>query len=334
MSLPPVEIPLGAMRFNSDSQKLEYFNGQVWMQVHTFNPDLDGGARGVIMGGATPSMVNTIQYVTIPTAGNAVDFGDRTVTGSAGQFSSNTRAVCGGRSAPSYVNTVDYVTMSSTGNALDFGDKTTQDARSNGASNQTRGFTAGGFHAPAADDHIDYCTIASTGNFVDFGNLMSNQERPSGNINSPTRVIWSGGDTDGAGNYTNNISYITIATTGNAQDFGDTTVGRTGAAGLSSSTRGLIGGGYVSPGGQNNIEYITIATTGHSTDFGDLTEAKYAMNSVTDSVRGLFAGGVNPVSDTICFVNISTQGNAVDFGNLLAAQSDGGGCSTAHGGLG
>ena len=43
MSLPPVEIPLGAMRFNSDSQKLEYFNGEIWMQVHTFNPDLNGG---------------------------------------------------------------------------------------------------------------------------------------------------------------------------------------------------------------------------------------------------------------------------------------------------
>jgi len=27
MSLPPVEIPLGAMRFNSDSQKLEYWSG-------------------------------------------------------------------------------------------------------------------------------------------------------------------------------------------------------------------------------------------------------------------------------------------------------------------
>ena len=35
MSLPPQEIPLGAMRFNSDSQKLEYWNGSAWLQVHT-----------------------------------------------------------------------------------------------------------------------------------------------------------------------------------------------------------------------------------------------------------------------------------------------------------
>ena len=46
MSKPPVEIPLGAMRFNSDSQKLEYFNGDIWMQIHTEqSAPIDG--RGV-----------------------------------------------------------------------------------------------------------------------------------------------------------------------------------------------------------------------------------------------------------------------------------------------
>ena len=82
MSLPPVEIPLGAMRFNSDSQKLEYFNGDVWMQVHTFSPNLDGGARAVFMGNFTevsPGSTGTIDYVTIATTANATDFGDRTV---------------------------------------------------------------------------------------------------------------------------------------------------------------------------------------------------------------------------------------------------------------
>ena len=83
MSLPPKEIPLGAMRFNSDSQKLEYWNGDIWMQVHTFSPNLDGGARGVFGGGGkdpsagNPS-TNAIDYITIPTAGNATDFGDLT----------------------------------------------------------------------------------------------------------------------------------------------------------------------------------------------------------------------------------------------------------------
>ena len=51
MSLPPSEIPLGAMRFNSDSQKLEYWMGSAWMQIQTFSPTLEGGARGLFFGG-------------------------------------------------------------------------------------------------------------------------------------------------------------------------------------------------------------------------------------------------------------------------------------------
>ena len=51
------EIPAGAMRFNSDSQKLEYWNGSAWFQVHTFSPNLASagdptpGARGLTCGG-------------------------------------------------------------------------------------------------------------------------------------------------------------------------------------------------------------------------------------------------------------------------------------------
>ena len=41
------EIPLGAIRFNSDSQKLEYWIGDTWMQTKTFSPNLDGGLTAV-----------------------------------------------------------------------------------------------------------------------------------------------------------------------------------------------------------------------------------------------------------------------------------------------
>ena len=77
MSLPPVEIPLGAMRFNSDSQKLEYWNGGAWFQIHTFSPNLDGGVRGLFCRGyKAPSNKDVIDFITIPTQGNATDFGD------------------------------------------------------------------------------------------------------------------------------------------------------------------------------------------------------------------------------------------------------------------
>ena len=53
MSLPQVDIPLGAIRFNSDSQKLEYWMGSAWMQIKTFSPNLgnsNAGVRGLFAG--------------------------------------------------------------------------------------------------------------------------------------------------------------------------------------------------------------------------------------------------------------------------------------------
>jgi len=70
----------------------------------------------------------------------------------------------------------------------------------------------------------------------------------------------------------NVIHYITIATTGNASDFGDLTVARSGTASCADSTRAVIGGGYNHPPGHRvDTDYITIQTTGNATDFGDLT---------------------------------------------------------------
>ena len=79
------EIPAGAMRFNSDSQKLEYWNGSAWFQVHTATPNLASagdrqpGARGLFAGGFSPNASTRsieIQYINIASTGNAQDFGD------------------------------------------------------------------------------------------------------------------------------------------------------------------------------------------------------------------------------------------------------------------
>ena len=334
MSLPPSEIPLGAMRFNSDSQKLEYWSGSAWFQIKTFSPNLDGGARGVFMGMSAPGGDSQISYITISTQGNAIDFGSRTISGMGANLSSRTRGLAAGDTAPAYVNTIDFVTLSSTGTATDFGDRTNTAARSRGCSNQTRGIWAGGFIAPVTPDVMDFVTIASTGNAVDFGDLTGNRENPSGNINSPTRAIWASGDTDGAGNFSTQIQYATIATTGNARNFGDLVTGRSSAAGLSSATRGLLGGGYVAPAGTSKIFSITIATLGDAVDFGDMTVAKYGRGSTTDCIRGVFVAGQPSTVNTIDYVNISTQGDAVDFGDYTNGCTLEGGCSTGHGGLG
>ena len=76
------EIPAGAMRFNSDSQKLEYWNGSAWFQVHTATPDLatagdpTPGARGVFsVVVITPSPnITKLRYINIASTGRCNRF--------------------------------------------------------------------------------------------------------------------------------------------------------------------------------------------------------------------------------------------------------------------
>ena len=147
------EVPTGAMRFNSDSQKLEYYDGAQWLQVSTFSPNLNGGARGLFMGGNNdPSIHNSIDYITIATTGNAIDFGDTTqARRRAAGFSDRTRGICAGGATPTVVNTIDFVTISSTGNSTDFGDLIgTGSCDNTGMSNSTRGICKNGYTSPGA----------------------------------------------------------------------------------------------------------------------------------------------------------------------------------------
>ena len=47
-------------------------------ELSTFPAAMSSETRGIFCGGRTPTMHNIIQYVTIVTSGNAVDFGDIT----------------------------------------------------------------------------------------------------------------------------------------------------------------------------------------------------------------------------------------------------------------
>jgi len=95
--------------------------------------------------------------------------------------------------------------------------------------------------------------------------------------------LFGGGTTGSASNV---IDYVTIASTGNATDFGNLTVAREGVAGCSSATRGLFGGGNAPPA-SNVIDYVTIASTGNATDFGNLTVARYSTGALSNAHGGL-----------------------------------------------
>ena len=70
----------------------------------------------------------------------------------------------------------------------------------------------------------------------------------------------------------NRIEKVEIASTGNATDYGDSTMSVFETASASNNTRGLNGGGYSSgsgtPANTETIEYITIASKGNALDFG------------------------------------------------------------------
>jgi len=332
MSLPPSEIPLGAMRFNSDSQKLEYWMGSAWMQIQTFSPNLDGGARGLFFGRAEPSITNRTDYITIPTAGNAIDFGDMNGAGyTYSTAASSTRGVCAG-GQPSHANVIDLFTFASTGNATDTGNLTSSRwLMGGGCSNQTRAIFSGGSTAGSPNpvvNTLDYITTASGGDAVDFGDQTTGR-RMQASVNSSTRGIWAGGYSPFDG--TNLIDYVTIATTGNAQDFGDQTHANREGAGVCNSTRGLFMGGGT-PGNRAIIDYITIATTGNATRFGDLLAERRSHGSCSSTIRGV-VGGAYPNTNSMEYIALATEGNSVDFGDLTASGHNVGGTSNAHGGL-
>jgi len=335
MSLPPVEVPSGAMRFNSDSQKLEYWDGAQWLQVSTFSPNLNGGARGVLMGG-NPSQ-NVIQYLTISTSGDTQDFGDLSATKSTGGgLADSTRGLyIGGETPTAQINVIDYITISSTGNAQDFGDVVSgTNAQGIGCiANRTRGVLAGGYSIPAAAKRntIEYVTIQSTGNTVDFGDLTVARDSPQA-VYSSVRGIVIGGNTPTTQNI---LEFITISTLGNSIDFGDLTTPRSNGGSGGNATRGLIAGGGNGPAYTNSIEFITISALGSFQDFGDLTLSGYgAHGGCSSATRAVWGGWASPAAvDTINSVEIQTTGNALDFGNLLAARNYIANISNAHGGL-
>ena len=80
---PIQPTPVGALRFNTTSAKLEYFDGNQYVNITTDSPEQNtGGTRGVWGGGEVSGAVDVIQFVNVDTTGNAVDFGNLVGTGS------------------------------------------------------------------------------------------------------------------------------------------------------------------------------------------------------------------------------------------------------------
>ena len=205
------------------------------------NAGASNETRGLFALGYTGSYVNTTEYITIASTGNSTDFGDRTTTTaySEGAVASTTRAVFGPGYNGSYQNVIDYFTIASTGNATDFGDATVARYGVSAGNSSTRGLFVGGYGSGGVTNIADYITIASAGNATDFGDLSTARYIGAG-CSSTIRMLIGGGNNYVTGNnYVNEISYFTIASTGNDTDFGDLSNAISHNTGFSNSHGGL-----------------------------------------------------------------------------------------------
>lgn len=268
-------------------------------------------------------LTNGTSYTFNVQATNGVQYGPAGTSGSVTPAQLQRGLFGGGYGASGQVNVIDYINIASAGNAVDFGDLTIARFGVSAYSSSTRGVWAGG-EAASNTNVIDYVTIASIGNATDFGDLL-NVSGYTGisyltGCSNQTRGVSAGGQNSGG--RINTIQYVTIASTGNATNFGSLSNNLDQAGACASSTRGLFAGGFTSVR-LNTIEYITISSTGDAADFGDLTQITYGLAGCSSSTRGLFAAGNNDVDgnlNIIGYVTIASTGNAIDFGDLLYSQ--------------
>ena len=339
--------PVGALRFNTDSAKLEYFDGNQYVNITTDSAEANtGGTRGIWGGGnVQPSNTNVMDFVNFDTTGNATDFGDLTTNagGNMGRCSSRTRGIfaCFNQTPSDNSNKIDFVTISSTGNSADFGDLLFTGRYKTGASNSTRGVIFAGkdvVSPSAGKNNINYITIASTGNAVDFGDLTATMIQPMP-LQSPTRVVLAGGYNPSPAGYITTSEFFTFSTLGNSAIFGDMGGNYYAGQGASNATRGIIRIGAPAPT-VGTLLTLQMATLGEPVDFGDSTFSFSHGDGNSSSTRAVFGGGYDSPnspskgSNIIEYVQINTFGNASDFGDLTRQVFYAACVSNGHGGLG
>ena len=351
-------IKPGAIRFNTDSMKLEIFRGSAnyngsasmagigtlaagqWEEIQATSPEVQtGGTRGVFMGGQNEPSPNQVfdimDYVQIDTTGNAIDFGDLVESSEqeGAALGGHVRGYYfGGDPAETGIETFVFSNVANGGGGGDstvYGNLTANSKSGCGTGNRTRGIAFLG----NAGNVINYFSLAATGEGIDFGNATTNAVSLTAACGSPTRGVVGGGS-----GTTNAMGYVTISTLGNTADFGDLTDDRHGLSAGSNAVRGLFAGGGAPSDGTNLIDYITIATLGNAIDFGDLTRRNHYGAAATSSTRFVYAGGDDHpsggnYSNIIDYVQIMTLGDATDFGDLTQFRRHLDGCSNGNGGL-
>ena len=245
--------------------------------------------RGLLSGGYDgSSRSDNNDYITIASEGDAIDFGNLSAGRShPGACNSSTRSLVAAGYGPNYRNEIDYVEIATIGNSVDFGDTTLARDELTGLSSPTRGiFAAGG--TPSQQNLIEFVIISSKGNARNFGDLTIRSSYACGGGNGIRGIIIPGNTPSPSGTDPTFIDQITIASEGNAVDFGGTalSIGTNRGGSGCSKTRMVFGSG-ANPSINNALEFIVISSNGSAQEFGDLTLARSSPAGLSDSNGGL-----------------------------------------------
>ena len=130
-----------------------------WSDVSPYNPG---------------TYLSTVDYVTISTTGNALDFSDTTTNAvlEGAACSNSTRGLFSGgyTPGPTRKKNIDHFTLATLGSVTDFGDLNVGRSDHGAASSPTRAIFGGGTN-PAVTDTIESVQFASTGSYTSFGTL-------------------------------------------------------------------------------------------------------------------------------------------------------------------
>ena len=343
----PEAVHEGMVRFNTDLNTLEFYNGVDWRQF-----TVNGATGRAVVGGGnyplSPNFTSDIQTFNISTFGNAINFGDLS-NGARFALGSGSDGIRGifyaGQDGPSTPrNYIDEVSMVSEGNSIDFGDASSAGRCFGGCGSSTRGIF-GGINAGSTCDTIQYATKGSTvSSFITFGVSGGNKNAM---FSSPVKMINHSGEGTSAaqgGEVVQNqaIETATIASGGTTTFFGTLLRNTRQLRGTCNNTRGMFFGGYSSYPAylvENHIDYVTISSNGNAVDFGDLSQPRAQSSCTAHSTRAVAAGGGGDPwpggsVNFIDYVTIASTGNGQDFGDLMHNLSAGSACSDSNGGLG
>ena len=243
---------------NPDNDATEYYTlasggngidfGNLTSTGRRYTSSFSSSTRGFSAGGKDdPAVTNEIDYCEIAQLNTWLDFGDLTVAALYWSgLSSPTRGFTLVADDPA-AQTINMVTMSSKGNALDFGNQSKTGGYQAAAANSVRGLWAGGYsssprQSPAGHStSIEAITMASQGTTQYFGDLASATSQYGDGSSTSTRAVFSIGKVASGTNFVNTIEYVTIASSGNAADFGDMTF-PVAYRGMTSDSHGGLGG--------------------------------------------------------------------------------------------